>query len=222
MADGSLDLDPSKPDGDAADSVTGVAVAKVIDNIDIQGTARVQISLPWLPGFEPWARVAAPMAGMWRGTYFIPQIGDEVLVAFNQGDIREPYVLGGLWSSVDKPPALLPADPINKRIIKTPLGHQIQFDDLTQEISITSTTQQTITMGLKGITISAGTAPPPTKSTISMDIAGNITIDAKLSLSLKAASISISGKKVDINGDIATTVKGGAKCAIQGGIVNIN
>jgi uncharacterized protein involved in type VI secretion and phage assembly len=222
MADGSLDLDPSQTDVDDADSVTGVAVAKVIDNIDIQGTARVQISLPWLPGFEPWARVAAPMAGMGRGTYFIPQVGDEVLVAFNQGDIREPYILGSLWSSVDKPPALLPADPINKRIIQTPLGHKIQFDDLTQEISITSSTMQTITMGLKGITISAGTAPPPAKSTITMDVAGNITIDAKLSLSLKAPSISISGKKVDISGDAATTVKGGAKCAIQGGIVNIN
>src|SRR5258706_10454277 len=110
MADGSLDLDPSKADVDDAGSVNGVAVAKVIDNIDIQGTARVQISLPWLPGFEPWARVASPMAGMGRGTYFIPQVGDEVLVAFNQGDIREPYILGALWSSVDKPPALLPAD----------------------------------------------------------------------------------------------------------------
>ena len=52
--------------------------------------------LPWLPGFMPWARLSTQMAGMGRGSFFVPQIGDEVLVAFNHGDVREPYVLGTL------------------------------------------------------------------------------------------------------------------------------
>ena len=222
MADELMELDPTATNPDEADRITGVAVAKVIDNIDALGTGRVQVSLPWLPGFEPWARVSTPMAGMARGIYFIPQIGDEVVVAFNLGDIREPFVIGSLWSTIDRPPALLPLDPVNKRVIRTPLGHEIKFDDLTQEISITSTTQQNITLGPAGVTISAGTLPPPARATITMDVLGNITIDAKVSLQLKAPLVSINGKKIDISADVAATVKGGANCTIQGGTVKIN
>ena len=81
-------LDDEKQD----DHIYGVAVATVVDNIDLLGEARVQLNLPWVPGFLPWARVATTMAGMMRGTYFIPQIGDEVLVAFNQDQL---VVYGG-------------------------------------------------------------------------------------------------------------------------------
>ena len=66
--------------------------------------------LPWLPGLMPWARLSNMMAGMGRGSFFVPQIGDEVLVAFNHGDVREPYVIGTLWNTMDRPPALSPTD----------------------------------------------------------------------------------------------------------------
>src|SRR3569833_559736 len=92
--------------------VFGVTTATVINNIDCNGEGRVQLLLPWLPGYLPWARMATPMAGMGRGTYFIPQIGDEVVVAFNHGDVREPYILGTTWNTIDKPPALGPTDPV--------------------------------------------------------------------------------------------------------------
>ena len=68
--------------------INGVAEAIVINNVDCLAVGRVQVRLPWLPGHEPWARVATMMAGMGRGSYFIPQIGDEVLVAFKNGDVR--------------------------------------------------------------------------------------------------------------------------------------
>ena len=71
---------------------------------------RVQLALPWLPGYQPWARLANQSAGTDRGSYFVPQAGDEVLVAFNHGDVREPYVLGSLWNTIDKPPADDPTD----------------------------------------------------------------------------------------------------------------
>src|SRR5437016_13589337 len=70
--------------------ITGVAVGQVLDNTDVLTMGRVQIQLPWLD-MPPWARVAVLMAGPNRGTFFIPQPGDEVLVAFNHGDIREPF-----------------------------------------------------------------------------------------------------------------------------------
>ena len=67
--------------------VYGVAPAQVISNEDTHGEGRVQIMLPWIPGHKPWARVAMPMTGAGHGMYFMPQAGDEVLVAFGQGDV---------------------------------------------------------------------------------------------------------------------------------------
>ena len=71
--------------------IFGVALGQVINNVDATGQARVQVLLPWMPGVEPWARVVAAGAGMSRGFYSLPQIGDEVLVAFNQGDVWGEY-----------------------------------------------------------------------------------------------------------------------------------
>src|SRR5581483_7414165 len=83
--------------------IYGVTTATVLNNFDCTGEARVQLQLPWLPGYTPWARLSSPMAGSSTGSFFVPQVGDEVMVAFNQGDVREPYVLGACWSSADKP-----------------------------------------------------------------------------------------------------------------------
>jgi uncharacterized protein involved in type VI secretion and phage assembly len=199
--------------------IYGVTVAQVINNIDSTGQGRVQLRLPWLPSYEPWARVAVLDAGMARGTYFIPQIGDEVLVAFNHGDVREPYVIGGLWNALDMPPALLPTDSVNKRIIRTPLGHEIEFDDALQSITISSTTQQKITIDPLSIKLSTtgGTA------SITLDTVGTISIQAAASIELKAPQIKIQGGvSVDIQGAGTTSIKAGGTCDIQAGTVKIN
>src|SRR5215218_6084995 len=86
--------------------VYGVVIATVTNNVDATGEGRIQVQLPWLPGVRPWARLSRLDAG----TYFVPQKGAEVLVAFNHGDIREPYVLGTLWNSKDRPPKEGPQD----------------------------------------------------------------------------------------------------------------
>lgn len=210
-------LDDDKQD----DRIFGVANAVVIDNIDLLGEARVQISLPWAPGYLPWARVATAMAGMMRGTYFLPQIGDEVLVAFNQGDIREPFIIGALWNTIDRPPSLLPTDPINKRMIRTPLGQEIVFDDLLQSVSITNSTQQSLTLGIATASLEAGTFPPPSKSSVSMDALGNVTITGALSITLKAPSIQLNGATIQIVGTTSAVLNGGGKCTISGLQVDI-
>src|SRR5689334_18751608 len=108
------------------EKVFGVTIATVLNNIDCNGQARIQLQLPWLPGFQPWARLACQMAGSGAGTYFVPQIGEEVLVSFNHGDVREPFVLGSLWNTQDRPPALSPTDAVTKRKIRTPKGHELE------------------------------------------------------------------------------------------------
>src|SRR5437667_11569229 len=99
--------------------IEGVAIAQVVNNIDLMGLARVQLSLPWFPGIEPWARVAVPSAGRERGMYLIPQVGDEVLVVFNHGDIRDPYVLASLGNSEVQPPTGVPTAPVPRRMFGT-------------------------------------------------------------------------------------------------------
>lgn len=207
--------EPKKPKGRR---FYGVAVAEVVNNIDSTGLGRVKVRLPWLPSFEPWARVAVPMAGSSRGTWLIPQVGDEVVVAFNHGDVREPFVVGSLWNSTDRPPALRPDAPVTKRIIRTTAGHEIEFDDLLQTITITSSTQQKITVDPASITL----ATTGETAKVALDVAGNVTIQAALSIELKATRITLQGSTIDIKSAAATTINGGAACNIEGRLVKIN
>jgi phage baseplate assembly protein gpV len=214
-------LDEEKQD----DRIYGVAPATVIDNIDLLNEARVQLLLPWAPGFQPWARIATPMAGFERGAYFIPQIGDEVLVAFNQGDIREPYVIGGLWNTLDRPPSLLPADPIYKRMIKTPVGQSMIFDDLQQTVTINNTNFQTLILGPAFAMLVAGGEPPPALSpgtaSVKVDPAGNITITGTTSITLTAPTIALNGTNVTVSGGTSATLNGGGQCTILGASISI-
>jgi uncharacterized protein involved in type VI secretion and phage assembly len=86
--------------------VNGVAVAVVTDNRDPNGRGRVKVRFPWYekPSESYWARIAVPAAGKQQGAYFVPAIGEEVLVAFERGDLRFPVVIGALWSGKDPPP----------------------------------------------------------------------------------------------------------------------
>jgi uncharacterized protein involved in type VI secretion and phage assembly len=198
--------------------IYGVAVAQVINNIDALGEARVQIQLPWLPGFFLWARLAVLSAGFGRGTYFVPQVGDEVLVAFNHGDIREPYIIGSLWNTTDRPPALLPTDPVTKRVIRSPLGNQIEFDDALQTITITTSTFQTIKLDPTQIELSTTGGA----ATITLNTLGAVSIQAALSIELKAATITIEGGTVELKGGALLNLNGGAACNIQAAQVKIN
>ena len=204
-----------QPAEEKDDKIYGVAVATVVDNIDLLGEARVQVSLPWAPGFEPWARVATMMAGLQRGSFFMPQVGDEVLVAFNHGDIREPFVLGALWNTLDRPPSALSTDSINKRIIRTPIGQEIVFDDLEQSITISNLLQYELALGPESSDLASAGA------SVSLDLVGNVTIKGAISITLEAPDITISGTNVSISGDAGLTLDGGLDCTISGTEVNI-
>src|SRR5262249_48130249 len=134
---------------------------KVVNNFDALGEGRVQVHIPSHPELDPWARLVILGGGPSRGFFWVPQIDDEVLAAFNQDDIRDAYVLGGLWSTPKRPSAVSPTDALTQRVIKTgiipDLGHQIKFDDLNQQITITSTLMDEIVIGPGKVEISTGT-----------------------------------------------------------------
>jgi uncharacterized protein involved in type VI secretion and phage assembly len=198
--------------------IYGVAVAQVIDNIDLERQGRVQLSYPWFPGIEPWARVATVSAGDERGTYFIPQTGDEVLVAFNHGDIREPFVIGSLWNGADRPPASDFTSPVTKRIIRTPRSHQIVFDDEAQSITINTQIGHKIVIGPSKIEITTHR----NQAAIVLDNEGKVSIRAESRLELKAESILIEGSEVSVKCDALAEIDGGGLCEIKAALVTIN
>lgn len=85
--------------------IYGVVVGIVTQNDDPEKLGRVKVKFPWLSDSDEsdWARVTMLGAGPNAGAVFIPEVSDEVLVAFEQGDIRRPFVIGGLWNGQDKP-----------------------------------------------------------------------------------------------------------------------
>lgn len=99
----------------------GVTIAVVTNIKDPDGVGRIKVKFPWLSGEDEsaWARVLTPMAGEDRGFYFLPEVDDEVLVAFEHGDIAFPYILGSLWNGKDKPPLKNDDGKNNKRMIKS-------------------------------------------------------------------------------------------------------
>jgi phage baseplate assembly protein V len=109
----------------------GLASALVERVEDPEREGRVTLRFPWFDGGRTesdWCRVAQLYAGNGYGSLFVPEAGDEVLVAFVHGDLREPIVLGGLYNGKDKPPGHRAADQ-DRKMIRTKGGHQLTLDD---------------------------------------------------------------------------------------------
>ncbi|PZO53763.1 MAG: phage tail protein [Phormidesmis priestleyi] len=119
-------------------NIYGVVIGIVTNNKDPDGLGRVKIILPWLSENEEsaWARVAVPMAGPDMGFYSLPEVDDEVLVAFEHGQVAYPYIVGALWNGKQKPPTANTDGKNNQRLIKSRSGHTILLDDTPGEEKI--------------------------------------------------------------------------------------
>ncbi|MGE3617125.1 MAG: phage baseplate assembly protein V, partial [Gemmatimonadales bacterium] len=170
----------------------GVVTGKVRSVSDPMNLGRVQLTLPFLDDSDssPWARIAAPMAGNFHGHYFIPRVDDEVLVAFEHGDVKAPYVLGALWTAKAQPPLSSPSS--EKRAIRTPGGSQIVFEDRPDAITIQ--TGPTPTQSLPG-TVS------PTGSNHSLALTNSgieLASPKEIVLGVQHTKIAISSEGVEI------------------------
>lgn len=109
-------------------TIPGVVVGIVKDLNDTSGHGRIKVEFPWLGGQRSaWAPIAVSLAGKRRGAFFMPEVDDEALVAFEQGDFDHPFIIGFLWNGVDKPPD----DGIDTKVrrLRTVSGHIVEFDD---------------------------------------------------------------------------------------------
>lgn len=166
----------------------GVAPAEVVAN-DGDDEGRVKVKYYWFDNgasVSPWARVSQLHAGGDHGSVFVPEVGDEVLVAFFQGDMRQPYVLGGLYNGQKKPPTAH-NNGRDQKIIRTRAGHQILFDDKSKEITISTATGAKVIMKDSGeITLEAKTVKVNADS---IDLGGGSTEPVVLGNALLQAFI---------------------------------
>jgi uncharacterized protein involved in type VI secretion and phage assembly len=190
--------------------IAGVAAGIVTDNEDPEGLGRVKLRYPWrsTEDSSDWVRITSAMAGEDRGTFFLPEVGDEVLVAFEHGDIHYPYVIGALWNSDDVPP-VEKADQTDVRKIRSRSGHEVVFDDTdgaeTVEIRTAGGHEVILDDGENRVTIrdSAG------QSIILDAERESVTIEGGSKLSLSAQSIELTGQTiVSISSDAQLSLTG--------------
>ncbi len=218
--------------------VNGVAIGIVTNNEDPDGMGRVKLKFPWSGGSDEsyWVRVATLMAGKDRGTFFLPEVEDEVLVAFDHGDINYPYVIGALWNGVDTPPLTNEDGKNNIRTIKSRSGHEIIFNDNHEEkeekIEIRTKTGHAIVLddseGNEKIEIrtKTGHAIVLGENIEIKDKTGNnsIIIDsAQNAIAMSSqAKLSIKSQMIEIESGGTMSIKSTGPLTIQGAIVQIN
>ena len=199
-------LDDFSPAGTARRGFYGVTAGIVTNNKDPDKLGRVKVKLPWLSDKEEtyWARTLTPMGGKERGVYFLPEVNDEVLVAFEHGDVSAPYVLGALWSKQDLPPLTNEDGKNDVRTIKSRSGHVITLDDTSgaEKIIVRDRTQK------NEIVIDSKT------SALSVKSDGSLTIESKGTITIKST-----GGAVEIDCTTLTVkTKQGCEITSQAGI----
>ncbi|WP_433830963.1 phage baseplate assembly protein V [Actinoplanes sp. CA-015351] len=190
-------------------TVNNVVLGVVDDLKDPANLGRIRALLPQHGNqLSEWAPIVSAGAGKGRGSYFRPERGDQVMIAFERGDLRRPYVLGGVWCVPGPPPEKSGVAEVNDvRQIITRSGHVLRFDDKqgAERIElITAGGQQKVVLdkaaGRIEVTATAGQ--------VVVDAAGDVTVKSSANLSLTATgdisitatgALKLRGKTVDIN-----------------------
>lgn len=214
-------------DEDAVSEVQGLMIAQVTDNVDDEKVGRVKVKFPFRDKDDEswWARVATEMAsntakdgsGDKYGSWFLPEVGDEVIVGFENGDFRYPVVLGSLYTGKKKPPYNNSNKKNNHRAIKSRSGHLIDLHDKSGKEKITIKTGKDTPRKMvmedkpQKITIDDGT------NTIEMDgKGGKINVTADKEINLKAKKINLTAKqKVDISAKQTVKVTANTKVNVS-------
>jgi uncharacterized protein involved in type VI secretion and phage assembly len=210
------DLLDDRDDADTREPgiVRGVSVGIVTANKDPDGLGRVKVRFPWRarPDESHWARIAVLMAGTERGTWFLPEVDDEVLVAFDAERVEHLYVVGSLWNGKDRPPERNADGKNDIRMIRSRSGHEIVFDDSENgridihlnenrrrvrldpnriEIADSSGNSITVTSDPGVIKISSETAISLESGNIDIKATGRMTIRSSGTLTIQGSTVQI-------------------------------
>ncbi|NOS89428.1 MAG: phage tail protein [Methylococcaceae bacterium] len=198
------------------DRYYGVVVGIVTNNQDPENMHRIKVKFPWLnlEHESNWARVATAMAGNGYGAYFLPEVNDEVVVAFEHGLVDQPYILGSLWNGKDQPPESNQNGDNNPRTFKSRSGHLIRLNDKQGGESIEIIDKS----GNNKIVIDS------VNNTVTIHASSDIEISSESGkLIISAIGIELKSK-ADIQIEAASTldIKANAQVTVKGATINLN
>ena len=229
-----LEEDDGGAAGDGAEThFYGVTVGWVAQPVDQLTLGRVQVRLPAIDSTDllRLARVAVPMAGAGHGHYFIPSVGDEVLVAFEHGELDAPVIIGSLWNMMAPPP--LPSQLAEIRAIRTLAGNQIVLSEAPPSIAIqTAPTpvgavpapassagpHQTVMLGPDGIALDT---PIAVTLRVGASVSTVTVTPASIELRVGSSAITISPSGIEITGG-SVDIRAVGDVAIDGAFVRLN
>ncbi len=193
----------------------------VTDNKDPEKLFRVKVKFPSVLASETthWIPVVSMGAGKDRGWFFLPEVDDEVLVAFEHGDFNRPIVIGRLWNGKDKPPEQQSSSN-DKRVIKSRGGSKIEFDDNAGTITISDgggKGEIKIDSGANTVTLTAKQGDVGLQCKDGMQIlAGEVSIKA-------SGNADLMGKSSGVDMSATATVKvDGNMVALKGSTIDVN
>jgi phage protein D/phage baseplate assembly protein gpV len=202
----------------AGNPIAGVVVGIVTNTSDPDGRGRVKLKFPWLSDdFESdWARVAHLGAGKDRGFVILPEVNDEVLVVFEHGDRRRPYVLAGLFNGVDASPydVVDSSDgAVNRRALKTRVGHELIFDDERGKEQI----------ALHSADGNVSVVLDQANGEVRLKAKQNIVIETDGTVKVNTRDFTVEANgRVSISGQTGVEIKSSGDVSIQGTTVRMN
>lgn len=194
----------------------GGQLAQVTSLNDPDQRNRVEVRLLAFDGVAQqdapmWARVVCPFAGDDRGVFFLPDVGDEVLVVFAQGDPRHPLVVGGLWNGSASPPASIQSGQNRTKRIKSKNGIVITLEDQSGQEKL-----QLETPGGCKLTLQDGpgsvTLEDSNGNSIKLETSG-ITVQAAAKVTVQASQVTVSAGMVTVDAAMSK-FSGMVKCDV--------
>jgi uncharacterized protein involved in type VI secretion and phage assembly len=228
-----IDTVGGRPPAGPAHHHQGVSVGIVTNINDPTNSGMVRVRYPGVSSSQEtgWARLLAIGGGTSRGAVFVPEVDDEVLVAFEGGDPREPVVIGGLFSSK----ATIPENPVadgkvENRVFKSRLGHSITLldgtEDAKQAIELQLAGQEhRVHLGKDKLNVSVPGSTPVTiaagQSTISIDQDGSMKLSAPNITIQATEQLKIQAPTVNVSADAQLSLQGQAQAALKGAQVQV-
>jgi uncharacterized protein involved in type VI secretion and phage assembly len=189
-----------RADGDALRHF-GVYPAIVTAIVDPSKLGRIELKFPWLGGdgssVRAWATLCSPYADDDQGLEVLPSVGTQVVVAFEAGDLRRPYILGACWNGKEALPEA-PAEPNNRRVMKTRAGSKLEFDDIASgpKVTLSMKSGHTVTLddaaGVIRVEHAQGCVITLTTTEVTIEANASVDITAP-SLNVHAATATFDG-----------------------------
>ena len=195
-----------RPDGNA-ERYFGVFPAIVTDIVDPESLGRIQVMLPWLgadgDSVRAWATLLTPYADDDQGFEVLPAVDTQVVIAFEAGDLRRPYILGSAWNGKEAMPEA-PAAPNNKRLIKTRSGSLLEFDDTegTPKVTLSMKSGHKVVLddGAQEVTVQHANG-----CFIKLNVAGQVEIQANATVEITASAVNVHAPVATFDGMVNCT-----------------